>query len=77
MTTKTGTRVLAAIASYGMRNDHYLLHLAQEYLSMAFDVDIVLLTNISKQLAPRECKRSTTAFAFPPIRGISAGTRWV
>ena len=55
MTTKatSGTRVLAAIASYGTRNDHYLSRLVREYHSMAFDVDIVVLSNTSKRVAPR------------------------
>jgi 2-polyprenyl-3-methyl-5-hydroxy-6-metoxy-1,4-benzoquinol methylase len=45
-------RILVAIASYGTRNDRYLLQLVREYHSMSFDVDIVVLSNIAKQVAP-------------------------
>ena len=45
-------RVLVALASYGTSNDHYLLRIIKEYRSMPFDIDIVLLSNLSKQPAP-------------------------
>lgn len=51
--TKTRTRVLAAIAGHGTRNDHYLLQLVHEYHSMSHDVDIVVLSNIPKHVAAR------------------------
>ena len=46
------TRVLVAIASYGRGNDHYLAQLLDEYRAMPFDVDIVVLSNIDKNLGP-------------------------
>jgi 2-polyprenyl-3-methyl-5-hydroxy-6-metoxy-1,4-benzoquinol methylase len=45
-------RILVAIASYGTSNDHYLSRLIREYRSMSFDVKIVILSNIKKQLDP-------------------------
>lgn len=44
-------KILVAIASYGMRNDSYLARLIEEYRSMSFEVDIVVLSNISKKTA--------------------------
>lgn len=41
-----------AIASYGTRNDSYLARLLEEYQSMSFDVDVVVLSNISKATPP-------------------------
>jgi 2-polyprenyl-3-methyl-5-hydroxy-6-metoxy-1,4-benzoquinol methylase len=46
------TRVLVAIASYGRGNDGYLGQLLAEYRAMPFDVDIVVLSNIDKNLGP-------------------------
>jgi len=46
-------KILVAIASHGTRNDHYLLQLVQEYHSMSFDVDIVVLSNIPKNVASK------------------------
>lgn len=43
-------RILVAIASYGTSNDRYLEQIIGEYRSMAFDVDIVLLSNLDKTL---------------------------
>jgi SAM-dependent methyltransferase len=45
-------RVLVALASYGTSNDEYLARLIEEYRSMSFQVDIVVLSNIPKQLGP-------------------------
>lgn len=45
-------KILVAIASYGTGNDRYLTQLVNEYRSMAFDVDIVVLSNIQKTPAP-------------------------
>lgn len=45
-------RVLVVLASYGTANDGYLLQLIQEYRSMSFHVDLVILSNLKKQLAP-------------------------
>jgi len=43
-------RILVAIASYGTKNDQYLLRLIREYSAMPFDVDILVLSNIPKEL---------------------------
>jgi hypothetical protein len=48
-------RVLVAIASYGTSNDRYLERIIQEYRSMAFAVDIVVLSNIVKPIPGIEC----------------------
>ena len=42
-------RLLVAIASYGSSNDRYLERIINEYRSMAFAVDIVVLSNIDKR----------------------------
>jgi 2-polyprenyl-3-methyl-5-hydroxy-6-metoxy-1,4-benzoquinol methylase len=50
-------RVLVAIASYGTSNDRYLEQVIREYTSMAFTIDIVVLSNIQKRLGSRiECR---------------------
>ncbi|HEY8333384.1 MAG TPA: methyltransferase domain-containing protein [Tardiphaga sp.] len=50
-------RVLVALASYGTSNNCHLERLIREYRSMAFDVDIVILSNIDKRPAPGvECR---------------------
>ena len=46
--TKSFPRILVAIASYGTGNDVYLRQLIEEYRSMSFDIDIVILSNIEK-----------------------------
>jgi 2-polyprenyl-3-methyl-5-hydroxy-6-metoxy-1,4-benzoquinol methylase len=46
---KIGPRILVALASYGTSNDRYLLQVIEEYRAMAFDVDIVVLSNIEKR----------------------------
>jgi len=43
-------RVLVAIANFGAKNDGYLRQLINEYQSMPFDVDIVVLSNLHKDL---------------------------
>jgi 2-polyprenyl-3-methyl-5-hydroxy-6-metoxy-1,4-benzoquinol methylase len=50
---KTGSRlrILVAIASYGTANDHYLKQLIEEYRSMPFEVDIVVMSNLEKNPA--------------------------
>ncbi|WP_024510514.1 methyltransferase domain-containing protein [Bradyrhizobium sp. ARR65] len=45
-------RILAVLASYGTANDAYLLRLIREYRSMPFDIDIVVTSNVDKQIAP-------------------------
>jgi SAM-dependent methyltransferase len=48
----TRMRILVAIASYGVGNDQYLAKLVAEYRAMAFATDIVVLSNIPKNVAP-------------------------
>lgn len=43
-------RILAAIAHYGTKNRPYIERLLSEYRSMSFDVDIVILTEVAKNL---------------------------
>ena len=49
---KTPLRILVVLTSHGTSNDQYLLRLIEEYRSMPFDIDIVVLSNLSKQPAP-------------------------
>jgi len=44
--------VLVAIANWGTKNDQFLMQLVSEYRSMSFQVDIVVLSNLKKQVAP-------------------------
>jgi 2-polyprenyl-3-methyl-5-hydroxy-6-metoxy-1,4-benzoquinol methylase len=43
-------KILVAIANYGMKNMAYLRTLIEEYSRMSYNVDIVVLSNISKNL---------------------------
>ena len=43
-------KILVAIASYGTNNDQYLQQLIDEYSSMPYLVDIVVVSNIPKAL---------------------------
>jgi 2-polyprenyl-3-methyl-5-hydroxy-6-metoxy-1,4-benzoquinol methylase len=43
-------RLLVAIANYGYSNDRYMARLVREYRSMSLDVDIVVLSNIEKNV---------------------------
>jgi len=43
-------KILVAIANYGSKNQPYLDRLINEYRSMSFDIDIVVLSNIPKDL---------------------------
>ena len=45
-------RILVAIASYGIANDHYLSQVIQAYNAMPCKVDIVVLSNVTKDLPP-------------------------
>jgi hypothetical protein len=45
-------RILVAISSFGTSQDQYLLQIIEEYRSMPFDLDIVVLSNIEKEVAP-------------------------
>jgi 2-polyprenyl-3-methyl-5-hydroxy-6-metoxy-1,4-benzoquinol methylase len=46
------TRILVVISTWGTKNDRYLLRLVEEYRSMSFHVDIVVLSNLSREIAP-------------------------
>ena len=49
-------RVLVAIASYGTGNDRYLYRVVEEYRSMSFDIDVVIVSNLDKKPFPEvEC----------------------
>jgi len=43
-------KILVSIASYGTNNDHYLQQLIDEYSKMPYQVDVIVLSNISKEL---------------------------
>ncbi len=43
-------RLLVAVASYGTANDTYLSHLIDEYRSMPYSTDIIVLSNVPKDL---------------------------
>src|ERR1700719_3961404 len=43
-------KILVAIASYGTNKDSYLRQLIAEYRGMSYHVDIVVVSNISKDL---------------------------
>lgn len=47
---QTMLKLLVAIASYGDSNDRYLARIIQEYRSMSFKVDIVVFSNIRKNV---------------------------
>jgi 2-polyprenyl-3-methyl-5-hydroxy-6-metoxy-1,4-benzoquinol methylase len=50
--SRSTLKILVVIASYGVGNDRYLSQLLQEYRSMPFQVDIVVLSNIKKEVGP-------------------------
>jgi len=45
-------KILVVIASYGHKNDKYLAQVIAEYRSMGYSVDIVVQSNVPKQLGP-------------------------
>jgi 2-polyprenyl-3-methyl-5-hydroxy-6-metoxy-1,4-benzoquinol methylase len=45
-------RVLVAISSYGVSNDQHLMRLLDEYRAMPYSMDIVVFSNITKNLGP-------------------------
>jgi 2-polyprenyl-3-methyl-5-hydroxy-6-metoxy-1,4-benzoquinol methylase len=45
-------KILVAIVSWGTKNDTYLARLIEEYRSMSFDVDIVVVSNLPKPVGP-------------------------
>jgi SAM-dependent methyltransferase len=47
---KESMRVLVVIANYGRKNQRYLERLLQEYRAMPFDIKVLVLSNISKDL---------------------------
>lgn len=46
-------KILVAIASYGTNNDSYLQRLLQEYSTMPHEIDMVVVSNIPKELGPK------------------------
>jgi 2-polyprenyl-3-methyl-5-hydroxy-6-metoxy-1,4-benzoquinol methylase len=54
MTSKSEhvTSILVAIVSHGTVNDRYLAELVREYRSMPFHVDIVVFSNVHKDVGP-------------------------
>lgn len=48
--TYSATKMLVVIASYGYANDRYLSRVLAEYRSMAYATDIVVLSNVPKDL---------------------------
>jgi hypothetical protein len=49
-------KLLVAIASYGTSNDRYLKRLVEEYRSMSYGVDIVVLSNVAKPVEGAEVR---------------------
>lgn len=45
-------KILVAITSWGTKNDEYLSRLVAEYRAMPFEVDIIVLSNLEKEVAP-------------------------
>lgn len=52
MSHESTPRILVAIASYGRGNDRYLSQLLREYRSMSYHVDIVVISNVRKDVGP-------------------------
>ena len=44
-------KILTIIANYGTKNDHYLRRLVKEYQSMAYNVHVVVFTNLVKKFS--------------------------
>jgi len=66
----TRMRVLAVIASYGKANDKYLRRLVEEYRSMSFDIDLVVLSNFPKHVAD-----GVEVIAVPASRNVWARSK--
>lgn len=47
---KRDMKLLVAIANYGYKNDAFLARVLSEYRKMSFDTDIVVLSNVRKEL---------------------------
>lgn len=45
-------KTLVAISSYGLSQDQYLMRVVKEYQSMSLDLDIVVMSNIPREVAP-------------------------
>jgi len=45
-------KILIAVANYGTQNDRYLNQLLTDYRSLPHEVDVVVLTNVPKNLGP-------------------------
>jgi 2-polyprenyl-3-methyl-5-hydroxy-6-metoxy-1,4-benzoquinol methylase len=45
-------RILVAIASYGTRNDRFLAEVIRRYRAMPYKIDLVVLSNIPKNVGP-------------------------
>jgi 2-polyprenyl-3-methyl-5-hydroxy-6-metoxy-1,4-benzoquinol methylase len=43
-------KVLVAIANYGMKNDVYVRRVIDEYRRMSYDIDIIVLSNVPKDI---------------------------
>lgn len=43
-------KILVAIANYGYKNDGYLSRVLSEYRGMPYEIDVVVTTNVSKEL---------------------------
>ena len=51
-TEGTSPKILVAIASFGTKNDRYLARVIEEYRSMPYHVNVVVFSNIYKDLGP-------------------------
>lgn len=45
-------KILVEISSYGANQDHYMAELIKEYSSMPFDIDLVVTSNVKKEVPP-------------------------
>lgn len=50
--SKSLMKILVAIANYGVKNDQYLSELLAAYTGMSHQVDVVVLSNVPKDLGP-------------------------
>ena len=50
--SKPALKILVVIPTWGTKNDRYLLQLVEEYRAMPFDLDIIVLSNIRREVAP-------------------------
>jgi len=64
--SKSKMRILATITSWGTANDRYLSRIVTEYSRMPFDVDIVVTSNIAKNLGAN----------VEVIRGVPGNDPW-